>query len=434
MTVIPEKKEYKNCTPELSARFCEEIEARKLCRRVSVTKADEKSHFDRYGFAFNNKKVSAVFDVKARILSVTAPDEIVGKLDELYRELAQKPANQPQAIKKQAQQKTEQKKSQQPKSEPKTSENKKPDAKKTEQKKLEQSKSNTQKPEQPKQTAQKPEPKKPETEENTGDFSLKKFTAGRFDDIINKLKKDKKRFKVDQEGVFDKGKPTELVSYVVKSADNKKLKLRFMPKKQIVQLQGKHGQAFSELQILLSEETDYKAAIDAHIEQSNEDKKATEVERQLKKLIPNAFKYLSDQSKIDFTIGVIEVLNNNNKHYDYSMLLMSPFRGLERLIFDVQRAQNIVVKMIGQAYEKENGKHVLKASYRRKINSVVYAEVASALYSLYFETRNFYTHTDSDGSEGRMITSREEVRSIFTHILEVVDYNCKKLSEIGFTI
>lgn len=432
MTVIPEKKEYKACTPELTARFCEELEARKLCNRISVTRADEKSHFDRYGYAYNNKKVSVVYDVKARMLSVTAPDEIAPRLDALFTELAKKAADNVKPVK-------AEKSKPEPRLEPKRTEQKKTEQKSAEQckrkqKSAEQQKADGLKQESSKTESKKAELKKAEADEGTGDFSLKKFTAGRFDDVINKLKKDKKSFKIEQEGVTDKGKPTELVSYAVKSRDNKKLKLRFMPQKQIVQLQGKHGQAFSELQILISEETDYKAAVDAHIEQSNEDKKATELERQLKKLIPNAFKYLSDQSKIDFTIGVIEVLNGTTKHYDYSMLLLSPFRGLERLIFDVQRAQNIVVKMIGQAYEKENGKHVLKASYRRKINSIVYAEVASALYALYFETRNYYAHTDSDGNEGRRITDRAEVKTVFMHILEVIDYNCKKLSEIGFTI
>ncbi len=402
MTVIPERKDYKNCVPSLAEKFCAEVEKRNICKRISITKADEKSHFDRYGFSCKNKKVSVVYDTKANILSVTAPEEVSIKLFDLYNELTapKQQKKQPVPVKKQEPKKVKQ-----------------------------DGKSSKQEPKFP----VKKETKKAETEENATDFSLKKFTAGRFDEVINKLKKDKKRYKVEQEGVFDKGKPTELISYVVKSND-KKLKLRFMPKKQIVQLQGKHGQTFSELQILISEETDYKTAVVAHIEQSKEDKKATDVERQLKKLIPHAFKYLSEQSKIDFTIGVIEVLNNNNKHYDYSMLLMSPFRGLERLIFDIQKAQNIVVKMIGQAYEKENGKHILKASYRRKINSIVYTEVVSALYGLYFETRNYYTHTDSDGAEGRMITTREEVKSIFTRILEVVDYNCKKLSEIGFSV
>ena len=208
-----------------------------------------------------------------------------------------------------------------------------------------------------------------------------------------------------------------------------------MPKKQVLQLQGKHGALFTELQLLLSEQTDYRAAVDAHIEQNREDKKAGEVERQLKKMIPNAFPYLSKQSKIDFTIGVIELINSSEKHYDYSMLLLPPFRGLERLIFDLQRAQNIVVKMIGQAYEKEEGQYVLKASYRRKINSVVYAEVMADLYREYFATRNYYAHSDvtADG-EVRIIDKKEQAAAIFAHMLEKVDYNCKKLSEIGFSI
>ena len=117
------------------------------------------------------------------------------------------------------------------------------------------------------------------------------------------------------------------------------------------------------------------------------------------------------------------------------MLLLPPFRGLERLIFDLQRAQNVIVKMIGQAYEKQDGQYVLKASYRRKINSVVYAEVMADLYREYFETRNFYAHSDSsEKSETRMITQKEQASAIFEKMLAKVDYNCKKLSEIGFSV
>ena len=117
------------------------------------------------------------------------------------------------------------------------------------------------------------------------------------------------------------------------------------------------------------------------------------------------------------------------------MLLLPPFRGLEKLIFDLQRAQGIAVKMIGQAYEKEEGNYVLKASYRRRINSIVYAEVMADLYREYFETRNFYTHSDSsEKNEVRIINKKEQAVAIFQNMLKKVEYNCKKLSEIGFSI
>lgn len=422
--VIPEKTDYKNCPKELFASFTAAIEARGICQKVAYKAADEKSHFDRYGFIYNNRKVSVVYDNKAHMLSVTAFDDVMPILNDMFVKLRDGVKPQPKQPKKKAKQ---------PKVEAKQS--------KTESNQSKQKPKATEPKIKPEQKAKQPTkaPSKPaesvQTDSEGGDITLKKFTVKRFDEVLAKLKKQKKKYKIGDETVTDKGKATELKTYAV-SGDGQKLKLRFMPKKQVVQLQGKHGSLFSELQLLLSEETDYRAAVDAHIEQSKEvNKRAAEVERQLKKLVPSAYKFLSEQSKIDFTIGVIELINSTEEHFDYSMLLLPPFRGLERLIIDLQRAQNIVVKMIGQAYEKENGEYVLKASYRRKINSIVYAEVMADLYREYVEKRNFYAHSDSsDRSEVRMINKREQASTIFTDMLKKVDYNCKKLSEIGFSV
>ena len=270
----------------------------------------------------------------------------------------------------------------------------------------------------------------PDAESQGGNLSFKKFTEERFGDVIARLKK-RKEFKVAAPTVQDKGKQTETVTIVVASG-NQKLKLRFMPKKQVLQVQGKQESLFSEVRLVVSEESDFKSAVTAHAESA--DKKASEFNRQLKKLMPTAVRYMSEQVKLDFTIGVIEILDSSSEHYDYSMLLLPPFRGLERFIFDIQRAQNVVVKMIGQAYEKENGEYVLKASYRRKINSVVYPEVLGALYREYFATRNFYTHSDAVGGENRVISTRKQAVEVFTHLCEVVEYNCRKLDEIRFSI
>jgi hypothetical protein len=131
----------------------------------------------------------------------------------------------------------------------------------------------------------------------------------------------------------------------------------------------------------------------------------------------------------------VEILNSEAEHLDYSMLFLPAFRGLEGLIFNIQQAQGIEVKMIGQAYEKDEGNYVLKASYRRKINSVVYAEVLAALYREYFATRNYYTHSENPSVSGnRVVSSRAEAIEIFNHILKTVEYNCKKLSEINFSL
>lgn len=539
MGVIPERIEYKNFSKDLFVCFAEELSKRKICEKVAFTASNEKSHFDRYGFVRDNKKISVVYDNKARMMSVTASDDIMPVLSNLVETLKKSPYN---AIK-QSEKATEkpvknnlneisnrksdsknsvsdtdnrnfQKKpnnkasqpnpsdrSKQPKSEfngnnqvnnnlklkSNSSEKsefqnkirnienvekinsesrtleiaKKNSASEKKDKKQVASKKNKKvalvKTENPEIKAGISPVDKLRTQSVTesvgdsvsfskitaadnidsdacGDISIKKYTVKRFGGVIDKLNADRKKYKLIEEEISNKGKATEIDSYTV-SGKGQKLKLRFMPKKGVVQLQGKRGTLFTELQLLLSEQTDYKAAVDAHIEQSREDKKAGQVERQLKKLIPDAFRFLSEQSKIDFTIGVIEILNSSDKHYDYSMLLLPPFRGLEKLIFDLQRAQGIAVKMIGQAYEKEEGNYVLKASYRRRINSIVYAEVMADLYREYFETRNFYTHSDSsEKNEVRIINKKEQAVAIFQSMLKKVEYNCKKLCEIGFSI
>ena len=463
MGVIPERKDYKNVSPETCRKFVNSVEQNKICEKVSHVAPSDKSHFDRYGFACGNKRVSIVYDVKARMLSVTAFDDVMPRLAAAFDRVlnAEKSPAAKKTEPKQQPVNSEAKKSDAKADKPaktkeqnkKTTDNKKSEPKKTEKNKPTSVKKEPEKPqrkptEQKKTETQNPEPQlgfvapvvkvtvppSPQQDDDNGNISLKKYTTERFDEVTARLKKDKKKYKLSTEEVADKGRVTELHTLTI-AGYGQKLKLRFMPKKQVLQLQGKHGALFTELQLLLSEQTDYRAAVDAHIEQNREDKKAGEVERQLKKMIPNAFAYLSKQSKIDFTIGVIELINSSEKHYDYSMLLLPPFRGLERLIFDLQRAQNIVVKMIGQAYEKEEGQYVLKASYRRKINSVVYAEVMADLYREYFATRNYYAHSDvtADG-EVRIIDKKEQAAAIFVHMLEKVDYNCKKLSEIGFSI
>ena len=443
MSAIPDKIEFRDCPPEKADEFVSAIERQGVAVKVSYAVANDKSHFDRYGFDCFGKRLGVVYDRKAKILSVTAPDETTDKLKKLYAQLQ---AAQPKAASGKSKSAPEPKKKAADKPAKKTSEKAVSDEKKriSEQNLKKQSKSEQKKNRvTAKQDGAKTEKltEKPEHTESKkavavepdslgGNLSFKKFTEDRFGDVVAKLKK-RKQFKVASPVVQDKGKQTETITIAV-SDGNQKLKLRFMPKKQVLQVQGKQETLFSEVRLVVSEESDFKSAVTAHAESA--DKKASDFNRQLKKLMPTAVGYMSEQVKLDFTIGVIEILDSSAEHYDYSMLLLPPFRGLERLIFDIQRAQNIVVKMIGQAYEKENNEYVLKASYRRKINSVVYPEVLSALYREYFSTRNFYTHSDAIGGENRLISTRKQAVEVFKHLLEVVEYNCRKLDEIGFSI
>lgn len=155
----------------------------------------------------------------------------------------------------------------------------------------------------------------------------------------------------------------------------------------------------------------------------------------LKKYVPTALRYLSESSKIDLSNGISD-LNNIGRLSDYSVLLMAPCRALEKFIYDLEHAQNINVKMIGQAYEKDDsGKYSLKKGYLKRIRSVIYPEVMTALYSEYFATRNFYLHSDNSAdSKSRGISDKAEAQRILNRLLYVIEYNSIKLSEIGFTV
>ena len=80
MVVIPERQDFKNVSPEAFNSFVKRVESDKLCEKVSHVSPSDKSHFDRYGFASNGKRVSVVYDVKARMLSLTAFDDVMPKL------------------------------------------------------------------------------------------------------------------------------------------------------------------------------------------------------------------------------------------------------------------------------------------------------------------------------------------------------------------
>jgi len=169
-------------------------------------------------------------------------------------------------------------------------------------------------------------------------------------------------------------------------------------------------------------------------QQKQVDKKVAEAQRKLKRKIPEAFEYMSEQSKIDLAIGFADIMNDDVKLSDYSMLLVPPYRGLERFIYDLQVAKNIEVKMIGQAFEKDAlGQYKLKTGYMRRIKSVIYNEVLVALYTEYFNKRNFYAHSDNTlASSSRFISDKMVVKQIYQDLIELINYNCKKLKEIGF--
>lgn len=270
-------------------------------------------------------------------------------------------------------------------------------------------------------------------EEEAAAVTVKKVTAQRFEDILKSLKK-LRGVRVRQGTTAGKTRADETRTYAVQDAGKQRVQLRYMPARGVLQLQGKRGSLFGDVQVIISG-GDYTAAVKNYISVSGEDKRAGDMRKLLKKRLPDAYEYLSEPSKIDITIGLIDIYNNETRLADYSSLLTPPYRGLEKFISDLQKAQGIEVKMIGQAYDKPDGRYELKSGYKKRIKSVVYAEVMAALYTEYFARRNFYTHSDnSEEAASRMITDKKEVVAIFDHLLDTINYNCKKLKEIGFSM
>ena len=157
--------------------------------------------------------------------------------------------------------------------------------------------------------------------------------------------------------------------------------------------------------------------------------------RLLRKYLSVSLRYLSEASRVDLSNGLTDFAGVSILS-DYSVLLVTPYRALEKLIYDLEQAEGINVKMIGQAYEKDDeGNYRLKKGYRKRINSVVYAEVMAALYEEYYRTRNFYTHSENAAdSRSRGISDKAEAKRILDNLLSVIEYNCKKLSEINFSV
>ncbi|MCH5165553.1 MAG: type II toxin-antitoxin system RnlA family toxin [Clostridiales bacterium] len=267
-------------------------------------------------------------------------------------------------------------------------------------------------------------------------YSVKNYPPEALSGAIKRLREYGKTVIAD--GTEFAGTPQEVKSYSVTDAAGQKVLLRYATKRMTLQLQGKRSDLFGEVMSQVSHDSDYSSALENYVENTgaNAVKKVSDVQNELKKRLPNAFEFLSEQSRIDFSYGIHDFGQTNLHLLDYSVLLVPAFRGLERFVFDLQRAEDIKVKMIGQAFDKDDsGKYVLKSGYCQRIGSVIYAEVLVALYTEYFSQRNFFAHSDNtDNNISRSLPERATALHIFNHLLDVVEYNAKKLKEIGFTL
>ena len=265
-------------------------------------------------------------------------------------------------------------------------------------------------------------------------YSVKNFPIDSLNGAIKRLRSYGKTVLAD--GTEFAGTPQEVKTYSVTDAAGQKVVLRYATKRMTLQLQGKRSELFGEVLSQVSYDSDYSSALENYIDNSGGDKKVSDVQNKLKRRLPTAFEFLSEQSRIDFSYGIHDFDQSGLQLSDYSVLLVPAFRGLERFVFDLQRTEGINVKMIGQAYDKDdNGNYVLKGGYTQRIKSVIYAEVMVALYTEYFSRRNFFAHSDNtDNNVSRSIPDRDTAKKIFDGLLDVVEYNAKKLKEIGFKI
>ncbi len=274
------------------------------------------------------------------------------------------------------------------------------------------------------------------SESSNGGYSIKNYPPEALNAVLKRLRSVSK-YKVATEGNEFSGTAQEVKTYSVTDALGQKVYLRYATNKQTLSLQGKRSDLFGEIQTQVSRDSDYSSALEGYVESSDVGKgKVGDVEKLLLERLPTATHFLSEQSKIDFSYGLHDFAQTKLRLSDYSVLLVPPYRGLERFVFDLQRAEGIKVKMIGQAFDKdENGNYILKTAYQRRIGSVVYSEVMVSLYTEYFSRRNFFAHSDNtDGNVSRSITDKTVAKRIFDNLLRVVEYNARKLKEIGFSM
>ena len=269
----------------------------------------------------------------------------------------------------------------------------------------------------------------PQPTEHTMQFSRQNMA-----ELFNRLKKSGTLNIVPDTSVAD------VVAYMVSDRSGQKVSISFTEKQFTLRILGIYGELFKSVRSYaekLKAKNPVVVITPQRVDPQKIDVSAlSEPMKRLYRRIPTAFAFLSDQSRADFAGGMHDFSQSNLNISDYSGLLVQPFRALEKFIFDLQRAEGIQVKMIGQAYDKDDrGNYILKRGYQQRIGSVVYAEVMVALYTEYFSQRNFFAHSDNtDGKATRSISDRASANRIFEHLLDVVEYNARKLREIGFSI
>lgn len=486
MGVIPERKEYKNFTYERYLTLSEKASQLGF-KKVTHTPHSEKSHFDKTGFLFENKKVVMVYDVKANMLTVTAQENAIKKLSALIdaKKTQGKQKEQPKSKseksskpEKPAKQKDGKrnffadlfaKKEKTPDAESegelKKGKKDKKDKKELPKGKQKKERQKDQRKDQPKNQAkdqqkdhQKPKDQAKDLPKNKGKDKIKEHTAKQLDvteevkiPFVTPTEQKLPEPMKGRNGIYSvivECYPLSFAKAMHKIRNDEEVKINTL---RASRSNNEYCYAVivgeSRCEILYKQDEgvlDISGAATARIKDifltfggsekyasSTDAVKPDDYVVVLKNKMPSALAYLSTQEKNDLASGLKE-LEKAVDHYEYSMFLLSPFKGLENFIFDLLKSKNITVKMIGQAYEKsEKGTYVLKESYQNRCG-VVYSEVMAALYEEYFATRNFYAHADINGSHN--IGSKKDAIAVVNRIYKTIEYNCKKLTEIGFRL
>lgn len=273
-------------------------------------------------------------------------------------------------------------------------------------------------------------------------YSLSKYEFARLERSVEELRGDNAVASVTG-GESNVGTAQHVTKYTVAGKDKSRVIVQYAHKRKVVQIQGKPCALADLVQTVLSEGATERDIVQARVEynktrahakgeQADSDAtNATAIRKQLTKSLPHGVKYLSKQSQTYLYYALVDLSSNLS---NYGGILATAYQGLENLISNLQHSEGINVKMIGQAYEKQDGVYTLKASYRRRIKSVIYNEVLSALYTEYFEKRHYYTHSDNFNDTARIVQSQQTAQAEFKRLVSVIEYNCTKLSEIGFTV
>lgn len=151
-------------------------------------------------------------------------------------------------------------------------------------------------------------------------YSVKNFP---YDALVGALKRLTSYGKTVQSGETEfSGTVQEVKNYIVTDADGQRVLLRYATKRMTLQLQGKRSNLFGEVMSQVSGYSDYSSALENYVEENGGGKKVSDVQNRLKKRLPTAYAYLSEQSRIDFSYGIHDFSQPSLHLSDYSVLLV----------------------------------------------------------------------------------------------------------------